>query len=176
MAPATSALVDSATLRSVLGYFPTGVVVVTGLGGDGAPAGLTAQSFMSLSVDPPLVLLSVARTSASWPVIAASGRLAVNVLSARQGELALAFARSGAAARKFDGVAWQGGPVTGAPLLDGAVAWIEAEVWQTYDGGDHEIVTARVLNLAAAPDSRHPLLFFRSGFSRLDASPGRSGE
>ena len=152
-----------AEFRAVLGHFPTGVAVITGAEG---PVGLTVQSFMALSLDPPLILLAVDRSSTSWPRIAAQRRFAVNVLSGHQQDIALGFARSGGP--KFDGVDWQPGGQTAAPLIAGALAWIECEIWHTYDGGDHEIVAASVLNLRADTDpDRHPLLFCRSRFSRI---------
>src|SRR5689334_14661640 len=86
--------IDDAEFRVVLSHFATGVVVVTGATPDG-PAGLTCQSFSSLSLDPPLVLLSIARVSASWPRIRDTGRFAVNVLSSAQAGLSTAFAVSG---------------------------------------------------------------------------------
>jgi flavin reductase (DIM6/NTAB) family NADH-FMN oxidoreductase RutF len=152
--------------RSVLGHFPTGVVVVSGMA-DGLPAGLTVQSFMALSLEPPMILLSVDRGSSSWPLIAATGRFAVNVMASDQADTALVFARSGS--DKFAQIRWTPGPHTGAPLLYGCQAWIECEVAQTYDGGDHQIVTARVLGLRPGEDPHsHPLIFFRSKFPQLD--------
>lgn len=152
--------------RKVLGHFPTGVTVITGAGPDG-PVGLTIQSFMSLSLDPALILISIDHKSKSWPVIAEGSKFAVNVLSAGQEGVAMAFARSGGP--KYEGVEWTPGPRTGAPLLQGAQAWIECEIWRTYDGGDHEIIVGSVLDLSASADPEsHPLLFTRSKFAQLD--------
>lgn len=150
--------------RRVLGLFPTGVVVVSGLS-DGAPVGLTVQSFMALSLRPPMILLSVDRTSTTWPRIAATGKLAVNVMAADQADVALTFAKSGA--DKFAQIPWRPAALTGVPLIEGAQAWIEGEVACTYDGGDHVIITVDVLSLRAAPDAQ-PLVFFRSAFRQLD--------
>ncbi|WP_242640011.1 flavin reductase family protein [Mycolicibacterium sp. S2-37] len=156
----------SAEYRSVLGHFPTGVVVVTAMA-DGAPAGLTVQSFMALSLDPPMVLLSVDRGSTSWPLIAAARRFAVNVLASGQADVALSFARS--AADKFAGARWAPGRSTGAPLLESCQAYLECEVDRVYEGGDHQIVTAHVLDLRAGENSQsHPLIFYRSRFPQLD--------
>lgn len=153
--------------RSVLGHFPTGVAVVAGIAADGTPVGLTIQSFMALSLDPALVLVSIDRRSTSWPSIAETGRFVVNVLSSEQESIAKAFARSGGP--KFDGVAWTPGACTGAPIIAGAQAWVECRVWQAYDGGDHEIVAANVAGLGAIADpNSHPLVFFRSKFPRFD--------
>ena len=150
--------------RTVLGHFPTGVVVVSGLS-DGAPVGLTVQSFMALSLQPPMILLSIDRKSTSWPLIAESGKLAVNVMAQDQQDVTLRLAKSGT--DKFAEIRWAAGPQTGAPLIEGCQAWIEAQVARIHDGGDHVIVTADVLSLRA--DSRsQPLLFYRSAFRQLD--------
>ncbi|WP_166904054.1 flavin reductase family protein [Mycobacterium sp. DL440] len=157
---------DPTKLRSVLGCFPSGVVIVTGQT-ESECVGLTVQSFMALSLEPPLVLLSIARTSTSWPAIKANGRFGINVLGESAADLASEFARSGGP--KFDSCEWHPGLMTGSPVLPGAIAWIEAEIWQLYDGGDHEIVAARVLDLGAVEGDSRPLLFFRSNFTRLAA-------
>jgi flavin reductase (DIM6/NTAB) family NADH-FMN oxidoreductase RutF len=135
--------------RTVLGHFATGVAVVTAVD-EATPVGLTIQSFCSLSLDPPLILLC-------------PGRLCVNLLSEGQEQVARQFARSGA--DKYAGVAWAPSRDTASPMLDGALAWIDCQVETTYPGGDHLIVVCRVLDLAARTDLR-PLLFFQSGFQR----------
>lgn len=156
----------SAEYRSVLGHFPTGVVVVTAMAA-GAPAGLTVQSFMALSLSPPMILLSVDRGSTSWPLIAGARRFAVNVMAGGQAGVALSFAASGA--DKFADQRWTPGPCTGAPLLESCQAYLECELAQVFDGGDHQIVTAHVLDLRAGDDAlSHPLIFYRSKFPQLD--------
>ncbi len=154
----------AAQYRCVLGHFPSGVVVVTGRCDDG-PAGLTVQSFTALSLQPPMILLSIDRKSTTWPRIAATGKFAVNILAQGQEAVAMAFAKSGA--DKFAGIDWAPGEATGAPLLRGCQAWIEAETAAVHDGGDHVIVTADVRSLRADSDVA-PLIFFRSAFHRLD--------
>ncbi|WP_369140138.1 flavin reductase family protein [Modestobacter versicolor] len=152
-------VVDPRAMRDVLGHFVSGVTVVTAIGPDG-PVGFTCQSFSSLSLDPPLVAFAPARTSTTWPRLRAAGRFCVNVLAADQSGLSGQFARSGT--DKFAGVAWTPSP-HGSPVLDGVVAWIDSELWAEYDGGDHTIVVARVLDLGA--DAAHdPLLFHRGGY------------
>lgn len=158
--------IEPSALRAVLGRFASGVVIVTGQT-DAGCAGLTVQSFMALSMDPPLVLLSIARTSTSWPAIKATGRVGINIVGEDHSDLALAFACSGG--QKFESCDWRPGRVTGAPVLAGAIAWVEAEIWQLYDGGDHEIVTARIVDLGAVEEDSRPLLFFRSNFAALSA-------
>jgi flavin reductase (DIM6/NTAB) family NADH-FMN oxidoreductase RutF len=146
-------------MRDVLGHFVSGVTVVTAMGADG-PVGFTCQSFSSLSLDPPLVAFAPARTSTTWPRLREAGRFCVNVLSEEHSGLSRQFARSGT--DKFAGVDWAPSP-HGSPVLEGVVAWIDSELWAEYDGGDHTIVVARVLDLGADA-SRTPLLFHRGAY------------
>lgn len=155
---------DDTAFRQVLARFATGVVVVTGMTTEG-PAGLTCQSFSSLSLDPPLVLLSTARSSTTWPRIAATGRFAVNVLAADQQEVSTRFAVSGG--DKFAGQGWRPGAL-GNPLLDGALAHVECDIDAVHDGGDHVVVIGRVRALEAAGlDTATPLVYYRSGYHAL---------
>lgn len=155
---------DEATFRQVLARFATGVVVVTGAT-EAGPAGLTCQSFSSLSLDPPLVLLSTARSSTTWPRIAATGRFAVNVLAGDQQDVSTRFAVSGG--DKFTGLAWRRGAL-GNPLIDGAIAHVECDVHSLHDGGDHEIVIGRVRAIEAPGlDSGSPLVYYRSRYRAL---------
>ncbi|GAA3488883.1 MULTISPECIES: flavin reductase family protein [Streptomyces] len=154
---------DPAEFRRVLGNFASGVTVVTSPGSP--PAGFACQSFASLSLDPPLVVFMVARTSTTWPRIARAGVFCVNVLGAHQGELCRAFARSGT--DKFAGVAYDAAPVTGSPRLAGAPAWIDCAIQTVHTGGDHLVVVGRVEALdASAPDApgSAPLLYHRGAF------------
>jgi 3-hydroxy-9,10-secoandrosta-1,3,5(10)-triene-9,17-dione monooxygenase reductase component len=159
-----SPAVDPATFRAVLGRFCSGITVITALGADG-PLGLTCQSFSSLSLDPPLVLFSPARTSRTWPRIREVGRLCVNVLAEGHCELSAAMARSGT--DKFAGVRWDTS-AHGAPRLGGAVAWLDCVVEAEYDGGDHTIVVAAVHGLSADPSAR-PLLYYQGRYAALAA-------
>jgi flavin reductase (DIM6/NTAB) family NADH-FMN oxidoreductase RutF len=162
-------VVDPQLMRDVLGHFATGVTVVTAVVPDG-PIGFTCQSFSSLSLDPPLVAFAPARTSTTWPRLRAAGQFCVNVLAEGQQDLSSAFARSGT--DKFAGVVWAPSPC-GSPMLEGVVAWIDASLWAEYDGGDHTIVVARVLDLGAAP-GRAPLVFHRGSYG-LQAALGQAG-
>src|SRR3954452_11522294 len=146
-------------MRSVLGNFVSGVTVVTTAGPAG-PTGFTCQSFSSLSLNPPLVAFAPARTSRTWPRLREAGRFCVNVLAEEQSDLSAQFARSGT--DKFAGVTWTRSP-HGSPVLEGVVAWIDSELWAEYDGGDHTIVVAQVLDLGADA-SRTPLLFHRGSY------------
>ncbi|ONH35839.1 flavin reductase [Protofrankia sp. BMG5.30] len=159
--PETS-VVDPAHFRDVLSRFASGVVVVTAIVGD-RPAGLTCQSFTSLSLQPPLVLFCPAKSSTSWPSVAAADSLCINILSEGQDEVSNGFARSGA--DKFAGVGWTLLP-NGAPALDSAVAHIGARIATVYDGGDHHIVTCHVESLQT-PGERDPLLYYRSKYRRI---------
>jgi 3-hydroxy-9,10-secoandrosta-1,3,5(10)-triene-9,17-dione monooxygenase reductase component len=150
---------DPTAMRATLGHFASGVVVVTATGQDG-PLGFTCQSFASLSLDPPLVSFSPARTSSTWPRIRASGRFCINVLAENQQRLSDQFARSGT--DKYAGVPWRPSP-SGAPVLDGVCAWIDCALWREYDGGDHTIVLGHVAALGADA-SRAPLLFHRGRY------------
>jgi 3-hydroxy-9,10-secoandrosta-1,3,5(10)-triene-9,17-dione monooxygenase reductase component len=158
-------IVDPRLMREVLGHFASGVTVVTADSEDG-PIGFTCQSFSSLSLDPPLIAFAPARTSQTWPRLRDMGRFCVNVLAEGQDAVSQNFARSGA--DKFAGVAWTPSP-HGSPVLDDVVAWIDGELWAEYDGGDHTIVVARVLDLGAHPE-RRPLLFHRGSYGLLHRS------
>jgi 3-hydroxy-9,10-secoandrosta-1,3,5(10)-triene-9,17-dione monooxygenase reductase component len=152
-------------LRSVLGHFCTGVTVVSAVAEDGTPVGFACQSFSSLSLDPPLVSFSVARSSASWPRIARAGAFCVSVLAADQLPVCRAFAVSGATGTdKFAGVDWTHAPGSGAPRLAGALAWVDCAIHAVHTGGDHLIVLGRVGALAVNREEAGPLLFYRGGF------------
>ncbi|MBP2708170.1 flavin reductase family protein [Microbispora sp. RL4-1S] len=153
--------------REALGSFASGVVVVTA-SGPGGPLGFTCQSFTSLSLDPLLVSLAVARTSRTWPRIREVGDFCVNVLAEDQRELSAMFA--GPEAGRFAGVRWRPG-LGGAPILDGVCAWISCQIWSEHDGGDHTIIVGRVTALDAAP-SPAPLLFHRGRYGALAKTGG----
>ncbi len=151
--------------RRVLGGFASGVTVVTAVL-DGEPVGMTCQSFFSLSLDPPLIAFSPARTSRTYPLIRRSGSFCVNILEAGQEELCRQFARSGT--DKWRGVGWRPG-VTGSPVLDGVLASIDCELERDLETGDHYLTIGRVVDLASTP-GRRPLLFFNGAFERLPAA------
>lgn len=152
-------VVDPRRMRDVLGHFASGVTVVTALE-DGRPVGFTCQSFSSLSLDPPLVLLAPARSSRTWPRIRAVRRFCINVLAADHAELSTQFARSGT--DKFAGVDWTPS-LLGSPVLPGVSAWVDCTLAREVDGGDHTVVVAAVHDLGADP-GRPPLLFYRGQY------------
>jgi flavin reductase (DIM6/NTAB) family NADH-FMN oxidoreductase RutF len=156
--------VDPRAYREVLGHFPTGVTVVTAAT-VGGPVGLSIASFTSVSLEPPLVGFLPARTSRSWPRIRAVGRFCVNVLAADQEALARLFAAPHD--ERFDGVAWRPAPYSGAPLLDGAVAWVDCAIEAVVPAGDHHFVLGRVHDLGLENAAADPLVFFRGGYGTL---------
>lgn len=155
-------------LRSVLGHFCSGVVVVTAF--DDEPVGFTCQSFASLSLDPPLVSFCPSRTSTTWPRIRDRARFCVNVLSDHHQPLSDGFSRSGA--DKFAGVSWTSAP-SGAPVLEGAGAWVDCTLWNEYDGGDHTIAVGRV-EAIGVDRTRRPLVFYRGRYGLGDVEEARA--
>ncbi|MHB8246890.1 MAG: flavin reductase family protein [Acidimicrobiales bacterium] len=155
--------VDVESFKRALGSFATGVAVVTAFDGDG-PVGFTCQSIVSLSLEPPMVALSPAKSSTSWPRIARAGQFCVNVLAEDQAEIGRRFALSGV--DKFAGLSWRR-EVTGAPVLDGTLAWVDCSLELVHDAGDHEIVIGRVLALDVAPADAGPLVYYQSRYRRL---------
>lgn len=149
--------------RNAMGQFCTGVVVITGIA-QGQPLGFSAQSFVSLSLDPPLVAISPARSSTTWPLLRQTGRFGINMLAADQGAICARFARSGG--DKFEGLSWTLGS-EGSPLLDGVIGAIECEVQTEHEAGDHTLVIARVLDLQQCSDAP-PLLFFRGTYGSFE--------
>jgi flavin reductase (DIM6/NTAB) family NADH-FMN oxidoreductase RutF len=161
---------DPSWFTAVMSRFASGITVLASTR-DGRPVGMTCQSFFSLSVDPPMVAFSVARTSASYVTIRETGSLVVNVLSGAQGAVSAAMARSGT--DKWAGVSWTPGEVTGHPVLDGALAHVECQIAAEYDGGDHVIVTADVLGCDHATHGEAaPLLYYRSRYHGLTEHTG----
>jgi 3-hydroxy-9,10-secoandrosta-1,3,5(10)-triene-9,17-dione monooxygenase reductase component len=146
--------------RQVLGHFATGVTVITGVD-SGEPVGFACQAFAALSLDPPLVLLCPARSSTSWPRIAATGEFCVNILSADQRDLARTFGVS--ATDKFSRVAWTPAQ-NGTPVLAGVLTWATCTVETTHETGDHYVVIARVSELGECV-AGEPLLFYRGRFT-----------
>ncbi|MBV1789098.1 flavin reductase family protein [Marinobacterium sp. D7] len=156
--------IDPRELRNTLGLFATGVTVVTAPGRDGRPVGITANSFSSLSLDPPLVLWSLALKSPNVQLFQQGKPFAINILGSQHQELALQFARP--VADKFQDVAY-GTNVHSVPLLEGAQAHLECTVSFTQELGDHLLIVGRVDAFAAEPGD--PLLFYRGAFARLQS-------
>ncbi|CAA9251129.1 MAG: Nitrilotriacetate monooxygenase component B [uncultured Acidimicrobiales bacterium] len=153
---------DAASFRTVLGHFCSGITIVTAVE-RGEPVGLTCQSFTSVSLDPPLVLFVPAKAASSWPRIRAAGHFCANVLAEDQEALGRRFAIRGA--DKYAGVGWRPGP-SGAPVLDGCIAYVDCEIETVHEAGDHDIVVGHVVDLAVTSEAP-PLLFFRGGYGRF---------
>lgn len=143
--------------------YVTGITVVTGWHGS-EPVGMTANSFISVSAEPPMVAFCPARSSQTWPWIASSGRFLVNVLSQSQDDVARRFAER--RTDRFSNVRWA--PSEAGPSLEDAVAVLHCELEQQLPAGDHVIVVAAVSSIGPLT-SRSPLVFFRGAFARLQA-------
>lgn len=130
--------------------FPTGVTVITTATADG-PHGMTASAVLSVSLDPPTVLVSLDHRSRTCEILRSRGAFAVNVLAGGQHEVASLFARSGGA-EAFDGVDWHVLPGTGTPGLAGVVASLDCRVVERFDVADHQIVVGRVVGVDGRPD------------------------
>ncbi len=161
---------DASRMRTAMGTFATGVTIVTA-GGD-TPHGLTANAFTSVSLDPPLVLASVGRNAVMHRILTATDHFGISVLAAHQEPVARHFSNRlrplGLA--QFEAVDWHPGPVSGVPLIGGALLHLECAVWQTYDGGDHSIFVGRLLSVEHTDGDA--LVFFRGRFR--DIYPERS--
>lgn len=149
---------DSRAYRDCMGQFCTGVVIVTGVD-DGQLVGLAAQSFVSLSLQPPLVAVCPAKTSTSWPRLRAAGRFCVNVLAADQQAASDAFAAPGKAAD----MDWRMG-AAGVPILSGVIAYVECAIAAEHEAGDHTVVVGKVLGFETLRPETAPLLFFRGAY------------
>jgi 3-hydroxy-9,10-secoandrosta-1,3,5(10)-triene-9,17-dione monooxygenase reductase component len=158
---------DTQRFRQVLGHFATGVTVITGID-DGQPLGFACQAFAALSLDPPLVLFCPGKSSGTWPRLARSGELGVNVLAAGQRDLARKFGVS--SADKFGGVSWTAAP-NGAPILADVLTWASCTVETVQEAGDHFVVIARVTGLGDSV-AGDPLLFYRGRFTLSAATDG----
>lgn len=139
---------DARAFRKALGSFLTGVTVITTLQEDGVPRGFTANSFTSVSLDPPLVLVCIAKAAASCPVFTAASHFAVNILAEQQASLSMLFASK--SADKFAQTAWRRGPAA-SPIIDGVAAWFDCYRHDVVDAGDHVILIGRVAGFAARP-------------------------
>ncbi|MGX1885130.1 flavin reductase family protein [Streptomyces sp. NPDC055287] len=151
--------------------FATGVVVIT-VGGEHIH-GMTANAFSSVSLDPPSVLCCIAHNAVMHGAITRARRFAVSILGAEQEETARFFADKARplGPEQFDKVDWLPGAHSGAPLLSGALAWLECELAEAHESGDHSIFTGSVLNSVRGPGDSG-LLFFEGTFQRL-APPAR---
>ena len=149
------------TFRDCMSQFCTGVVIVTGAN-KGQLAGFAAQSFVSLSLDPPLIAVCPGKTSTSWPKIRDTGHFCINVLGHDQEEVSDAFAQSGQVAD----IGWTSS-ATRSPVLDNVLAYVDCSLEAEHDAGDHTIAVGRVLDIEILNADKGPLLFFRGGYGQF---------
>ena len=161
---ATNQDLSAAALREVFGAFPSGVVAVVGIV-DGAPVGLAASSFTSVSIDPPLVSVSIANGSKTWPDLRRAGHLGITVLAGHHAEFARQLA--GPVAHRFDDIPLTQTDSAAVYVRDG-VAHFETTIHSELPAGDHTIVLLRVLARSTLAGAE-PLLYHRSGFRRISA-------
>lgn len=154
--------IDPRTLRDAFGCFTTGVTVVTGRARDGARVGLTANSFTSLSLDPPLLLFCPAKTASALPVLRDTQRFAVNVLHRDALQLAQRFTRKDI--DRFAEGNWE--DWDGLPVLADAMASFACDLHADHDGGDHVIIVGRIARLRFVPE-HSPLLYLQGRYRRV---------
>jgi len=155
--------VTSREFRNALGCFATGVTVVTARSSDGADVGVTANSFSSVSIDPPLVLWNLDRAAYSWRVFAAARHFAINVLSEKQLHLSRQFSLAGPS--KWSNVAFERWS-TGCAILSDCAANLECERHAAHEGGDHQILVGRVLRVHH-DSTISPLIFHHGRYRRI---------
>lgn len=151
-----------AGLRRACACFATGITVATVEGRDGKPHGLTLNSFVSVSLAPPLVLISIAHKASSHGPFSSATAFAINVLGEEQEALSARFASSHP--NRFEGVEWAPG-VTGAPVLAGVLAVLECEMWQRVEAGDHTLCLGLVRRVECRDGQ--PLIYFASRYRKL---------
>jgi flavin reductase (DIM6/NTAB) family NADH-FMN oxidoreductase RutF len=164
-------MIDPAIYRKVLGNYPTGVCAITAVADDGVHAAMVVGTFTSVSLDPPLVGFFPDKRSQSWPQVARAGRFCVNILGADQQALCRQLAMSGQ--DKYADVDFTLSP-NKSPILKDAIAWIDCDIAQVMEAGDHYLVLGRVIDMAVERESDDPMLFFRGcygGFADLEAAP-----
>ncbi len=154
--------IDPLKFRSALGQFPTGVTIVTTLDAEGGKVGMTASSFNTVSLDPPLVLWSIAKSAYSYDSFMAAKHFAIHVLTAGQAELSNLFAQTGA--DKFELIDCGTG-LANIPILPKFAACFQCDTEHRYDGGDHTILVGRVIDFES--HETEPLLFHRGNYAEI---------
>ena len=158
--------IDARDLRRAFGSFATGVTIVTTLDGEGTPCGFTANSFTSVSIEPPLVLVNIARSAFGCNAFTRSGGFVVNILGHRQRDLSNLFASAGA--DKFAAVSWRAGS-NGSPIIKDVIAWFDCEHFDQVDAGDHIILIGKVIDYYH--NTHAPLGFCRGAYVSFGLSP-----
>ena len=151
------------SFREACARYATGVTVAAVKDAEGRPHGLTANSFTSVSADPPMALVCVDHRASAYQRFFEAGAFAINILAEEQRALSERFA--GPADERFEGVAWREGEATGAPLLAEALAWLECVVRRRVEAGDHTVFIGEV-KAAGAGDGR-PLVYFLRGYRAI---------
>lgn len=162
-----SAAIEPRAFRRALGNFATGVTIVTAIDPDGTKVGVTANSFSSLSMDPPLILWSSKKDARSSPIFEAATNFAVNILASDQLEMSNQFARQ--QEDKFAGVEWEEG-ISGVPVFPNCAGRFQCETYDKIDGGDHWIFVGRVI--AFDDFGRTPLCFHQGSYAMVLGHPG----
>lgn len=155
---------DSRAFRNALGNFPTGVVIVTAQAEDGQPLGITVSSFNAVSLDPPLILFSVAKSNRGYAEWCKVEDFAINVLHDGQHALSNKFGRS--TSDKWDGIDHTVGK-SHVRIVPEAIAWFECSCFARHDGGDHIIIVGLVKSIHESEDKKNPLIFFRGAYHSL---------
>lgn len=157
---------DEFRFRDLCGRFATGVTVVTAFDAHGQPAGMTVNSFASVSLDPPLISIAIDHAASAYAALQGAERWTVNILEAHQEALSRRFSSTNP--DRFDGVGWRRGP-DNELLLDGALAWLMCRRWHSLEAGDHTVLIGQVVAGESAEHGR-PLLYYRGGYSDTGAS------
>ncbi|MGQ3383160.1 flavin reductase family protein [Glutamicibacter sp. TV12E] len=163
--------IDPAEYRKVFGALPTGVTAITGLTAEGKPMGFVVGTFMSLSLEPPLVTFCVDKGSSTWPTLRSLGRFTANILSTEQLPVCRALSRKGE--DKFQGLDFEIGE-NGTPRIAGATAWIDCEVLSEVVAGDHYMIVGGVDAMEAS--EREALLFRGGKFGEFELWPAPAPE
>ena len=158
--------IDPLDLRRAFGAFATGVTIVTTVDKNSEVYGFTANSFTSVSLDPPLLLVNIAKSAYGLQIFTGAPGFAVNILAENQRDLSNKFASRGA--DKFADTSWTA-KSTGSPVFDGVIAWFDCEFFRQLDAGDHVILIGKVLDYGYSSDS--PLAFCRGAYLSFGLSP-----
>lgn len=157
--------IEKYQFQRVMGSFASGVTIVTVVGQDGKPYGFTASAVTSLSLEPRMLLVCVSERSITLETIRTAGCFAVNILAVNQQYVAQQFAT--AQDDRFAGLRWRPGHETGAPVIDGSLAYAECRLSDTCKGGDHVILMGEIL--AGDAHDSEPLLYFRGRYGQYEA-------
>ncbi|MGW1412112.1 flavin reductase family protein [Streptomyces sp. NPDC002403] len=160
--PGPGRAIDQHEFRATMGHFASGLTVVAGLDPTGRPIGLACQSFSSLSVEPPLVLVCIGLGSTSWPRLEPTGRFGISILAQEQQDVCSALGRP--SEDKFASIPWRAGE-SGSVFVEGALATVDCRIAAIHEAGDHRVVIGRVMDLEVHENGA-PLLFYRGSYSK----------